>query len=39
MVTLFFKYLLGAAAVLLIALLFKSKSFYIAGLAKREMSP
>ncbi|MEC6814280.1 GlpM family protein [Photobacterium toruni] len=32
MVTLFFKCLLGAAAVLLIALLSKSKSFYIAGL-------
>ncbi|MFA0070805.1 GlpM family protein, partial [Vibrio breoganii] len=32
MISLFFKCLLGAAAVLLIALLSKSKSFYIAGL-------
>jgi len=32
MVTLFLKCLLGSAAVLLIALLSKSKSFYIAGL-------
>ncbi|EJL6398874.1 GlpM family protein [Vibrio navarrensis] len=32
MLSLFFKSLLGAAAVLLIALLSKSKSFYIAGL-------
>ncbi|MFM2587919.1 GlpM family protein [Vibrio sp. TBV020] len=32
MITLFLKCLLGSAAVLLIALLSKSKSFYIAGL-------
>ncbi|CAH7018937.1 GlpM family protein (fragment) [Vibrio chagasii] len=32
MISLFFKCLLGAAAVLLIALLSKSKSFYISGL-------